>query len=332
MASHSSEPLISVAPKVSIMFIGHALVAFAIVGGAAGLLRDRRVGLKLGLVAAVFATVPDVDMSYALIGLAGADGGALAAAGAFWEASTLVHRAVTHSVLVAPFVAALAAAWLYGRRRASRRSFAAAVLLVLGLVAAATVASGPLGGGVMAMFLVAAVVAAEVVVHRTTLSPQATFAAAFVGLFSHPFGDLVTGEPPALLYPLETVVFAERLTLNADPTLHLLGAFGLELAAVWAGVLVLFWLLERPVLPAINMRAVAGAGYALAALAIPAPTLELSYPFVFSVLAVGSVGVTPRFRLRRRPELPDAVTAALTGLAAVTVAGIAYTLAYVLLF
>jgi membrane-bound metal-dependent hydrolase YbcI (DUF457 family) len=313
------------------MFVGHALVAFALVGGAAGLLRDRQVALQLGLVAAVFATIPDVDMTYALVGLAGADGGMLATAGAFWEASTLVHRAVTHSILIAPFVAVLAAAWVLGRRRRIRFAFGAAVPIVLGLVAAATLASGPLGGAVMGLFLVAAVVAAEVIVHRTALSARATFGAAFVGLFSHPFGDLLTGEPPALLYPLEWVVFTERLTISADPTLHLLGAFGLELAAVWAGVLVLLWLLGQPIRPTVNVRAVAGAGYALAAMAIPAPTLELSYPFVFSVLAVGTVGVTPRFRLRSRPELPDAASAALTGLAAVTVAGVAYTLAYVLL-
>jgi hypothetical protein len=75
------------------MFVGHALLAFALVGGAAALLRDRRTALRLGVVAAAFATIPDVDMSYALVGLTGVDGGALAAAGAFWEASTLGPRA-----------------------------------------------------------------------------------------------------------------------------------------------------------------------------------------------------------------------------------------------
>jgi membrane-bound metal-dependent hydrolase YbcI (DUF457 family) len=312
------------------MFVGHALLAFALVGGVVGLHTDRERGLQLGLVAAAFATVPDVDMTYALVGLAGVDGGALTAAGSFWAASTLVHRAVTHSVLVAPVVAALAAVWVHSRRRSSTPPVAGGVLLAAGLVGVATVASGLLGGAVMAVFILVAVAASEVIVRASAVPPRTTFGAAAVGLASHPFGDLVTGEPPALLYPLDTVVVAERLTLSADPTLHLLGAFGLELAAIWAGVLVLCWLCERPVLSMLNLRPVAGAGYALAALAIPAPTLELSYPFVFSVLAVGTVGAIPRFRVPDRVELPDAASAALTGLAAVTVAGLAYTVAYLI--
>jgi membrane-bound metal-dependent hydrolase YbcI (DUF457 family) len=326
-----SDPLISVRHELQSMFVGHALLAFALVGGAAALLRDRRTALRLGVVAAAFATIPDVDMSYALVSLTGVDGGALAAAGAFWEASTLVHRAVTHSLVIAPFVAAVAAAWVYGRRRRSPQAFAAGASLAVGLIAAATLASGLLGGGGMAAFLLAGVAATEAVVQFTALSGRATFGAAFVGLTSHPFGDLVTGHPPALFYPLETVVFAERVTLNADPTLHLLGAFGIELGTIWAGILVLLWLLDRSVLAAIDFQAVAGAGYALAALAIPAPTLDVSYQFVFSVLAVGTVGVVPRFRRPNGFERPDLENAVLTGLAAVTVAGLAYTLAYVAL-
>lgn len=310
------------------MFVGHALVAFAIVGGAAGLLRDRQAGLRLGLVAAVFATLPDVDMSYALIGLVGVDGGAIAAAGAFWQTSTLVHRAVTHSILVAPVVAVLAGLWVYGRRRESVAALALGVPLVAVLVVTSTAASGLLGGAVMAVFLLAAVAAAEGITRASAISARATFGATIVGLVSHPFGDMVTGHPPAFLYPLDATVVTERVALSADPTLHLLGAFAVELAAIWAGVLVLCWLLERPVFPMLNLRPVVGAGYAAVALVIPAPTLDLSYPFVFSVLAVGSIGAVPRVRLPIGFELPEPVDAAMAGLAAVTVAGAAYTLAY----
>ena len=310
------------------MFVGHALLAFALVGGAVGLLRDRRTGLQLGLVAGAFAAVPDVDMSYALVGLLGVDGGAFAAASAFWAASTLVHRAVTHSILVAPVVATLAGVWVYSRRRPNRIAPGLGAVLAASLVVVATLSSGALGGAVMAVFLFAAVAAAEVVVRASQLSATTTFGAALVGLVSHPFGDMVTGHPPALLYPLEATVVTERVALHADPTLHLLGAFAVELGAIWAGVFTLCWLLERPVRPMLNLRPVVGAGYAAAALVIPAPTLDLSYPFVFSVLAVGTVGAVPRFRLPRRVELPNAADAAVTGLTAVTVAAVAYTVAY----
>ena len=257
------------------MFVGHALLAFALVGGGAALLADRRVGLRLGVVAAAFATIPDVDMVYALVGLVGADGGVMGTVSSFWAASTAVHRTITHSLLVAPVAAALAAAWVHGREQSSRGWLAGAVLLGAGLGAVATVVSGPLGGAVMAVFVVATVAVAEGTSRFTALDTRATFAAGFVGLFSHPFGDLATGEPPAFFYPFDAPLITERIVLSADPTLHLIGAFGVELAAIWAGLLVAMWLLERPIRPAVDVRAVAGAGYALAALAIPAPTLEI---------------------------------------------------------
>ena len=314
------------------MFVGHALLAFALVGGAAALLTDRRVALRLGIVAAAFAAVPDVDMVYALVGLVGADGGVMGTVESFWAASTAVHRTITHSLLVAPVAAALAAAWLQGRRDRAGSWLVVAALLGAGLTAIATLVSGALGGAVMGVFVIAAVLVAEGVERATVFGAQATFTVALVGLLSHPFGDLATGEPPAFLYPLSAPLVTERVALSADPTLHLLGAFGVELAAIWAGLLVAMWLLERPIREAIDFRAVAGVGYALAALAIPAPTLDFSYPFVFSVLAVGMIGAAPRIRVPDiTVERPDAVGAALTGLAAVTLAGAAYAVAYVAL-
>ena len=314
------------------MFVGHALLAFALVGGAAALLADRRVALRLGIVAAAFAAVPDVDMAYALVVLVGADGGVMGTVESFWAASTAVHRTITHSLLVAPVAAALAAAWLHGRRDGTGSWLGVAALLGAGLTAIATLVSGALGGAVMGVFVIAAVLVAEGVERSSVFGARTTFAVALVGLLSHPFGDLATGEPPAFLYPLSAPLVTERVALSADPTLHLLGAFGVELAAIWAGLLVAMWLLERPIREAIDFRAVAGAGYALAALAIPAPTLDLSYPFVFSVLSVGMIGAVPRVRLPDvAVERPDAVGAALTGLAAVTLAGVAYAVAYVAL-
>jgi len=46
---------------------------------------------------------------------------------------------------------------------------------------------------------------------------------------------------------------------------------------------------------------------------------------------VGTVGVVPRLGLPREIELPAAADAAVTGLAAVTVAAAAYTVAYLVM-
>ncbi|SEO69406.1 LexA-binding, inner membrane-associated putative hydrolase [Halogranum amylolyticum] len=331
------------------MFVGHALLAFAVAASVAaftGWPRER--ALSVGLVAGLFAAAPDVDMAYALVGVATASvGNALALAGAFWQTGNLVHRAVTHSLVVALFVSlsvglvasGVRAASLGGRRRrASRLSTGGGLLLSTALVVAAGAKSGLLGAVVMGLFCAVSLGIALVAVRRTELDACSLAAAALFGVASHPFGDLFTGEPPALLYPLDAVVFADRLTLHADPTVHLLSAFGLELATIWAAVLVGLWLTGRSLRTAVDARAALGVGYAGSLLVIPAPTLDLSYPFVFTVLAVGAVGATPRFRRSvpsrrlRRPtfELPERLSAAVTGLAAVTLGWVAYSLAYLL--
>ncbi|MFB6302091.1 MAG: metal-dependent hydrolase [Haloferacaceae archaeon] len=337
------------------MFVGHALLAFSLVAGAAGLARyNRRRALALGLAAGAFATVPDVDMAYALVGVAGAGTAPpLALASTFWATGNAVHRAVTHSLLVAPVAALAAAAWTAGRR--GRRGAGAAGLgLLIALVAAAFLVSGPLAAAVMGLFGVA-LVGVSTLVARGRDGGRAVLAAALVGLASHPFGDLFTGTPPAFLYPLDVVLVPDRVALAADPTLHLLAAFGLELATAWLAVLVVARLSGVRVLPA--PRAAAGVGYAAALPLLPAPTLDLSYPFVFGALAVGLLGLLPgaargvvgtvggRERgpsgggRRRRlaslaaaPPVPSrAGRAALTALTAVTLAWAAYAATYLAL-
>jgi hypothetical protein len=145
-----------------------------------------------------------------------------------------------------------------------------------------------------------------------------------------------------------------RLTLHSDPTLHLLGAFGVELVTIWLAVLTVLRL--AGVHPTVEARAGLGAAYAASVLVIPAPTLDVSYQFVFSVLAVGTVGLLPRFRFdgdgRVRPasgigdlspargvrddgeglpvalEVPSVTTSVVTALLAVTLAWLGYGVAY----
>lgn len=334
------------------MFLGHALLGFALAGGFAILAGwDRERAIALSVVAAAFATAPDIDMVYALVGVPSAllnASGAIPVAESFWETGNLIHRAVTHSLVVAVGVAVATGLWCLSRddpdstdrtgsgivRRPVPGIIAVAILVTLiGVVAAA---GGPLAGVITALFALTAVAIAEGAVRRTPLDPLSIVGAALVGMGSHPFGDLLTGEPPALLYPLDIVVVADRVVLHADPTLHLLGAFGVELAAIWLGVAVFLRLHRVSPRVVLSPRATLGAGYAAGALVIPAPTLEVSYPFVFSVLAVGLLGLIPRLRLvpagtRPRIELPSGTVAVVTGLAAVTVAWAAYGVAYLVL-
>ena len=320
------------------MFVGHAALGFAAVGWAAlrlGLPRER--ALTLGILAGAYAAIPDVDVSYALLGvLSASDADAMLLAETFWRTGNVVHRGVTHSLIVAPVVAAAAALWLSGRRTGSPGRLALAGGAAALPVAAAGLTGGPLGAVVAALFCAAAVGLSEAIVRWSPIavSVRAAFAAALFGLASHPFGDLFTGEPPALLFPLGIEPLDGRVTLSADPTLHLLGAFGVELATLWAALAVYCALAVRPVRGTVRPRAGIGVGYAGAVPLVPPPTLAVSYHFVFSILAVGALGVLPRPRVRDAPRLrrPDAVAAVGTGLAAVTLAWLSYGLAYLLLW
>ncbi len=327
------------------MFVGHGLVALALAGTAARLLGcSRERAASIGLAAALFGTLPDVDIVYAPVGLLGGVSGLAAAAEAFWETGNVVHRGPTHSLLVGA-VGAVAAGLAARGTVAGRLT---AVALCSGLVAVALTVSGLLGAVVVAV--AAAVGGVLVGVARGFgLGPAAVAGAAAAGLLTHPFGDLVTGTPPALLYPLDAAVVSGRIVLSADPTLHLLGAFGIELAAIWAGVAVYARLTGRRLPALVDRRAALGLLYPAAAVAIPAPTLEAAAPFVLSVLAVGVVGVVPPparalGRDADRPlalALPDGgrgprdrlpgLDAVATGLAAVTLAGLAYGLTYAVL-
>ena len=304
------------------MFVGHAMFAFgvvALVDARFGASRER--ALALGVAAGLFAAVPDVDMAYALVGLVAVDPTSpMAVAQSFWGASTVVHRAVTHSLVVGvPAAAAFALAPTH------RRIAAAALAALVGVVAAF---SGPLPAVIVGLFAAGGWLVARAA-HAYRVRGTSLFAVALVGLVTHPFGDLFTGEPPQLFYPLDVAVLDGRVALSADPTVHLLGAFGVELFAIWLGVAAALWLTGHRFTDHVNSRAAFGAAYALAVLVLPPPTVDASYQFVFSVVAVGFVGVVPAPKLRQRSlTLPSLPTAVVTGLAAVTLAGLAYGVAY----
>ncbi|MFC6835414.1 metal-dependent hydrolase [Halomarina ordinaria] len=304
------------------MFVGHGLVAFALVALAA-----RRVGwsreraLAVGLLAAGFGFLPDVDMLYAPVGLlAGADS-LVGLAQGFWDASAVVHRSMTHSLVVGSVAAVGFAAW----RSTDRARRALGSTLLVALVAVGAAESGGLGALVMGAFVAGGVLLVAGARHLD-LSPSAVLAAALAGLLTHPFGDLFTGGPPALFYPLDVPVFDGYVALAGDPTLHLLGAMGVELLALWAGVVAYLHLTERRTRDAVHPWAAFGLAYAGAVLAVPAPTLDLSYPFVFGILGVGVVGCAPHVVRRGRRE--RLVATVVTALATVSLGALAYTASY----
>lgn len=281
------------------MFVGHALFAFAL----AVLFAERRGwsarhALALGIVTGSFAALPDVDVVYALFAL---DGGRFVSGGAvdpeaFWAAANSVHRSMTHSVIVALVAGPAFGLLTVGRARRegartgralAYRTLAAGALTAL--VGVAIAVSGPIGGIVMGAFVVAGVGFAAVIRRRTGLSPRVVAYAATAGLLTHPWGDLVTGQPPQVLYPFAVGLFDGRVVLHPDPTIHLLAAFAIELATVWLAVFAVVRVTDGSFGAFYDRSAALGAAYSVVPLVLVPPTLEVSYHFVFSILAVGAV-------------------------------------------
>ncbi len=306
------------------MMVGHAALAFAVAAGVAFALGvEREHALLFGAVAGAFGVVPDVDIGYAFVGLfagGGFDPGELP--DVFWETGNTVHRGLTHS-----FVVGGVSALLFGLVTV-RRLRPVAVAGLAGLVVVTAGTAGGLEAGVIASFLLAGVVVA-LAGRRLGLTAGGVAVAALLGLASHPFGDVFTGTSPTLLYPFGAGLLPERVLLSGDPTLHLLGAFGLEMATVWLAVVVYARLRDRSLQEYVHPRAALGAGYAGAVVLVPPPTLAVSYQFVFGVLALGAVVTLvglPTVDLR---SVRSRESLFVTGLATVTVAWLAYLLAYV---
>ncbi|OYR56417.1 metal-dependent hydrolase [Halorubrum halodurans] len=348
------------------MFVGHALFAFAL----AALLADRlgwsaERALTLGAVAGAFAALPDVDMAYAAVAI---DFGRLTAESltrpsTLWDATREVHRALTHSLVVSMIAGGAFGLWAvaWDRRPAVRTAGSLlAVAVLAALVGIGSSLNGTLGLVVLGTFAVGGLAIATVARLRTDLSGRALATAAVLGLCSHPWGDLVTGEPPKLFYPFDVRVLDGRVLLHGDPTVHLLGAFALELAVVWLAAVAVATVTGRSWRDAVDPRAAAGLTYGVVAVLMTPPTLEVSYHFVFSILAVGVVcgglpvapvpagwrtrlpGATgppalgsgrsaPSLReLRRRVAVPPSAPAVtFTALAGVTAALVGYATVYV---
>lgn len=299
------------------MFLGHAVLA----AGLAALVVRARGGsperaLSVATIAGLFATAPDVDIVYALPGLMAADG-LMGAPDAFWTASTAVHRGVTHSLLLA--IPAAIVVTLSGR------SIWKAGMLGLGLCGMILATAGSLPTAIFTAFLLLGG-AITAVANRIDLDERSVLGAALLAFLTHPFGDLLTGTPPPLLFPLETTVLGGRITPFVDPTLNLLLAFLVELGVLWFGIWALARTADVALRPALNRRALLGATIAVPALVLTPPTMAASVHFVLPALAVGLVGVLPQ-RLPPGSSVGP-LPALVTGLAAITVGVSAYTLAY----
>lgn len=345
------------------MFVGHEFLAFALVGWAAVRLGcHNRTALHAGLIGATAALLPDLDIGYALATytVAVASGTPLGWE-AFWGVANATHRVVTHTLPTGIAAALVFGATVAVARRAtvddpSRFSSGLVDTLALAgaaLLGAAILLSGfraavaPAAAVVAAGFLTCVAAAGWVPATRIELSIAGATAAAGVGFLSHPFGDVFLAVPPPLLSPFGPPVFAGRVSLAADPTLHLLGALFVELAAVWAGVAVFSRVAGGRIgggrlRDAIDRRAGVGVAYAPAAIVLPRPTIADAHVLGATIVPLAAlVGVWSGYASFRRNRASDRDGAetrrdehifagVVTGVTALALAALTYTVVYII--
>ncbi|AWB27493.1 metal-dependent hydrolase [Halococcoides cellulosivorans] len=317
------------------MFVGHAFLAFGVIallaarlGDRVGVDPERRVSLvgrsicvaiALGIVAALAASLPDLDVlqAVAVVAIGHTEGPLIDQLRA---ASRATHRLTTHSLVLATPIAAGIALW-------TRQRWLGSVAL-LGLVVAVALASGAVAAAVLGAVVIGAAGIGRLAA-RWALDARATGAAAFVGLAIHPFTDLFTGTPPAIAAPLGLTVLDARIAPFVDPFANLLLATGAELVAIWVGVGVAAWLSERSVRDLIHPVAVVGIGFAPVRAVLDTPSVDDAVPFVATLLVVGLIGTVAVELVDRRST--GVVRPLCTGLATITVGTVAAALAMAIL-
>lgn len=289
---------------------------------------------------------------------------------AFWGVTNGVHRVVTHPLPVGAaatltFAAAVALARAvapngagrrtgpanrasagYPSRRATEESrtplaggatVAGAVTVAVAALAVSAVVVSALGrvagesATVVAVAYLGTVCAVGVAVGRRTDAGVGVLAvAAGVGFLTHPFGDVLMAAPPPLFAPFAPSPLTDRLVFAGDGTVNLLAILFVEVATVWAGLLIFLRLTGRRVREAVARRAVVGVGYAAAAVVLPRPTMADAHLLGFTIVPVAAVaGATAG--LREGSRLDRAIRGVATGLATLTVAAASYLLVYGLL-
>lgn len=302
------------------MIIGHFLLAFTIVAAAAitlGYQKDK--ALYLAVFAGAFAIIPDVDMLYGIKGLFVAlESGLNGFPGTFWDISNRVHRGLSHS-LVTGLVAAVGFTTYFIR---SKKPVAVAFTGLL--VVSAFVFEDFIGAVVMFAFSLIGLKLAEAA--KGCMNGREFFSVAAAGLLSHPFGDVFTGTPPELLFPLTDSTGISKVALSQDPVLNLLSIFGLEISLGLTSLVLVLYLKDISIKDSISPAIALGGLYGFAYFFLPAPTLAVSYSFVFSILGFSAVATSAGTSWERETEsiLVLGLNYALT----VAVALVTYTLIY----
>lgn len=267
-----------------IVIIGHLAVAFILVS-ISYLFASKKSNeaiLVIASIAAVFSLVPDIDILLPLAISSNSITSPEAVVSNFWAASTQYHRGVTHSLLTTLSGSIFAVGSFY-RDSVSKLFFSFSIVIsLIGAVFSAQLF-------VLGIFWLSVVTISIFIRRNTSLSLRDIAVSSSIGLLSHPFGDIFTGEPPAFLYPFNLSFIETRVTFASEPTTHFFILFFIELALSLAAIAIFYKLKYGVAFRPIGIKPASSFILAIPFLFfLPLPTVDSNYwPTVIAVLLSG---------------------------------------------
>lgn len=325
------------------MIIGHAFLACVLaffIAEYRGFSSQKT--LWFGILAGGFAVLPDIDMLYPFVILTTPPFPPLVnALDVFWHSSTVVHRNITHSLVVSLFTA-LSFTWIAaGHRRHTNTDTqetahiahlqaALAISFLTGLISYVYLTNGIVSAGVLVMFSIGGIALTLFARIHLSFTPCLTAAAMLIGLLSHPFGDFFTGTPPALFYPFKLLNLSDPIAFSPNATLHFLVVFGLELLVVW----LVIWRVHTGSFTDIHVTfswlAAFTIGYASVFWIIAPPTIHSAYYFTLPLATLGALTAIG-YTLATDISFESIINATTNGFFVVTIGWVSYALTYLLL-
>jgi membrane-bound metal-dependent hydrolase YbcI (DUF457 family) len=309
------------------MFVGHSAIAFVLGSMLAYILgynNEKIIGF--GVLAGAFAIVPDLDMGYAFIGILKSGATDISTLQEeFWASGLVVHRGITHSLVIGLF-----GSLSFGLIAFNKSIKALGFLILIVLMILTLIYNGLLEFAVIVTFSIGGVFISSISRYANA-NPIMILYCSFIGILSHPFGDIFTGSSPELLYPLDFRILPTRVLLSSDPTLHFLGAFTIELLAIWLAFGVYIKLQNHNIRQYIHYYvATLGIFYSITIISLPPPTLSVSYHFVFTIILAGIIGILAEIPNPKVHSKQSRRRIFLTGLSVITVGLISYSTVYLI--
>lgn len=215
------------------MIIGHGPVAFILlfVGLTYFSELPKSKITTIALVGCFAAILPDIDIVFPLVSVLSLSTLSVEQISTqFWASSEIYHRAATHSIIILWSLLGIAGLSLFLQEYVSKNT----IVAILGITVCFTIALLFLPIGLPIKILLVTIVLAVNTAYTYTneiLSKQELVATFSVGFFIHPFGDMFTGTPPEVFYPLTPPITLTRVTF-VEPTLHFILVFLVEVGSI----------------------------------------------------------------------------------------------------